>query len=153
MLERRKLGGMSMYSDGKDLDKYISAQSRDYACALAEIRSGRKRSHWMWYIFPQLQGLGFSSTAQYYGIRDLEQAKDYMAHPVLGPRLVEISEALLTLESSNPSAVMGYPDDLKLRSCMTLFELAAPNEPVFGRVLDKFYRGRRDDRTLALLGR
>ena len=142
-----------MYSDGKDLDKYISAQSRDYACALAEIRSGRKRSHWMWYIFPQLQGLGFSSTAQYYGIRDLEQAKDYMAHPVLGPRLVEISEALLTLESSNPSAVMGYPDDLKLRSCMTLFELAAPNEPVFGRVLDKFYKGRRDDRTLALLGR
>ncbi len=142
-----------MYSDRKDLDKYISAQSRDYACALAEIRSGRKRSHWMWYIFPQLQGLGFSSTAQYYGIRDLEQAKDYMDHPVLGPRLVEISEALLTLESSNPSAVMGYPDDLKLRSCMTLFELAAPNEPVFGRVLDKFYRGRRDDRTLTLLGR
>ncbi len=142
-----------MYYEDKELDKFVSAQARDYACALAEIKSGRKRSHWMWYIFPQLQGLGFSPTAQYYGIRDLEQAMDYMAHPVLGPRLVEISTALLGLESSNPSAVMGYPDDLKLCSCMTLFELAAPQEPVFGRVLEKFYGGRRDRMTLNLLGR
>ena len=142
-----------MYYEDKELDKFVSAQTRDYACALAEIKSGRKRSHWMWYIFPQLQGLGFSPTAQYYGIRDLEQAMDYMAHPVLGPRLVEISTALLGLESSNPSAVMGYPDDLKLCSCMTLFELAAPEEPVFGRVLEKFYGGRRDRMTLNLLGR
>lgn len=142
-----------MYYEDKELDKFVSAQARDYACALAEIKSGRKRSHWMWYIFPQLQGLGFSPTAQYYGIRDLEQAMDYMAHPVLGPRLVEISTALLGLESSNPSAVMGYPDDLKLCSCMTLFELAAPEEPVFGRVLEKFYGGRRDRMTLNLLGR
>ena len=142
-----------MYYEERELDKFVSAQARDYDVALAEIRSGRKRSHWMWYIFPQLQGLGFSPTAQYYGIRDLEQAKDYMAHPVLGPRLVEISEALLGLDSSNPSAVMGYPDDLKLCSCMTLFELAAPEEPVFGRVLEKFYGGRRDRMTLNLLGR
>ena len=142
-----------MFYEGKDLDKFVSAQARDYETALAEIRSGRKRSHWMWYIFPQLQGLGFSPTAHYYGIRDLEQAMDYMAHPVLGPRLVEISTALLGLESSNPSAVMGYPDDLKLCSCMTLFELAAPEEPVFGRVLEKFYGGRRDRMTLNLLGR
>ena len=142
-----------MYYEDKELDKFVSDQARDYACALAEIKSGRKRSHWMWYIFPQLQGLGFSPTAQYYGIRDLEQAMDYMAHPVLGPRLVEISTALLGLESSNPSAVMGYPDDLKLCSCMTLFELAAPQEPVFGRVLEKFYGGRRDRMTLNLLGR
>ena len=142
-----------MYYEDKELDKFVSAQARDYACALAEIKSGRKRSHWMWYIFPQLQGLGFSPTAQYYGIRDLEQAMDYMAHPVLGPRLVEISTALLGLESSNPSAVMGYPDDLKLCSCMTLFELAAPEQPVFGRVLEKFYGGRRDHLTLELLGR
>ncbi len=142
-----------MYSDGRDLDKFVSAQARDYACALEEIKNGLKRSHWMWYVFPQLQGLGFSQTAQYYGIRDLEQAMDYMAHPVLGPRLVEISRALLSLDSCSPSAVMGYPDDLKLCSCMTLFELAAPDEPVFGQVLEKFYRGRRDDRTLSLLGR
>ena len=142
-----------MYYEKKELDKFVSAQARDYDTALAEIRSGYKRSHWMWYIFPQLQGLGFSPTAQYYGIRDLEQAKDYMAHPVLGPRLVEISDALLSLPGSNPSAVMGYPDDLKLCSCMTLFELAAPDEPVFGRVLEKYYGGRRDRMTLNLLGR
>ena len=141
-----------MYYDERGLDKYVSAQARDYDDALREIRSGRKRSHWIWYIFPQLDGLGYSPTAQYYGIRDLEQAKDYMAHPVLGPRLVEISEALLALPSSDPGAVMGYPDDLKLCSCMTLFELAAPDQPVFGKVLDKFYGGRRDPLTLRLLG-
>ncbi|MCR5577418.1 MAG: DUF1810 domain-containing protein [Oscillospiraceae bacterium] len=141
-----------MYYEERGLDKYVRAQERDYADALREIKSGRKRSHWIWYIFPQMDGLGFSPTAQYYGIRDLEQAKDYMAHPVLGPRLVEISEALLELPSSDPGAVMGYPDDLKLCSSMTLFELAAPEEPVFGRVLDKFYGGRRDPLTLELLG-
>lgn len=141
-----------MYYDERGLDKYVSAQARDYDDALREIRSGRKRSHWIWYIFPQLDGLGYSPTAQYYGIRDLEQAKDYMAHPVLGPRLVEISEALLALPTSDPGAVMGYPDDLKLCSSMTLFELAAPEQPVFGKVLDKFYGGRRDPLTLRLLG-
>ena len=142
-----------MYYESKELDKFVSAQARDYATALDEIRRGRKRSHWMWYIFPQLQGLGFSSTAQYYGIRDLEQAKDYMEHPVLGPRLIEISEALLELTTSNPTAVMGYPDDLKLCSCMTLFEIAVPEEPVFGQVIDKFYGGHRDRLTLEILGR
>ena len=141
-----------MYYDERGLDKYVSAQARDYDDALREIRGGRKRSHWIWYIFPQLDGLGYSPTAQYYGIRDLEQAKDYMAHPLLGPRLVEISEALLALPSSDPGAVMGYPDDLKLCSSMTLFELAAPDQPVFGKVLDKFYGGRRDPLTLRLLG-
>ena len=133
------------------LERFVEAQARDYETALREIRSGRKRSHWMWYIFPQLRGLGFSSTAQFYGLRDLQEARDYMAHPLLGPRLIEISEALLTLETDNPGAVMGYPDDLKLCSCMTLFELAAPEQPVFARVLEKFYAGRRDQRTLALL--
>ena len=136
---------------GNGLERFVEAQSRDYETALREIRGGRKRSHWMWYIFPQLRGLGFSSTAQFYGIRDLQEARDYMAHPLLGPRLLEISEALLELETDNPSAVMGYPDDLKLCSCMTLFELAAPEQPVFARVLEKYYAGRRDQRTLALL--
>ena len=141
-----------MYSD-TGLARFVKAQEGDYARALREIQSGRKRSHWMWYIFPQLRGLGFSSTAQFYGIRDLEEAVAYMAHPVLGPRLVEISEALLALETNDPGRVLGYPDDLKLRSCMTLFELAAPEQPVFGRVLEKFYAGRRDPRTLELLGK
>ena len=141
-----------MYYDPAGLDKFVPAQERDYSTALREIQNGRKRSHWIWYIFPQLQGLGFSQTAQYYGIRDLEQARDYMAHPVLGARLVEISEALLALESSNPGAVMGYPDDLKLCSCMTLFELAAPDQPVFAKVIEKFYGGNRDRLTLELLG-
>ena len=134
-----------------DLDRFVKAQEYDYDTALREIRGGRKRSHWMWYIFPQLRGLGYSSTAQFYGIRDLQEARDYMAHPLLGPRLLEISEALLELETDNPSAVMGYPDDLKLCSCMTLFELAAPEQPVFARVLEKYYAGRRDQRTLTLL--
>jgi len=141
-----------VYSD-TGLARFVKAQEGDYARALREIQSGRKRSHWMWYIFPQLRGLGFSSTAQFYGIRDLEEARAYWTHPVLGPRLVEISEALLALETNDPSRVLGYPDDLKLRSCMTLFELAAPEQPVFGRVLEKFYAGRRDPRTLELLGK
>ena len=136
---------------GTGLERFVEAQARDYETALREIRGGRKRSHWMWYIFPQLRGLGFSSTAQFYGLRDLREARDYMAHPLLGPRLIEISEALLGLETDNPGAVMGYPDDLKLCSCMTLFELAAPEQPVFARVLEKYYAGRRDQRTLTLL--
>lgn len=141
-----------MYYDGSNLEKFVKAQCADYATALREIRSGRKRSHWIWYIFPQMQGLGMSHMANYYGIRDLEEAKDYMEHPVLGPRLIEISQALLELDSSDPGAVMGFPDDLKLCSSMTLFELAAPEEKVFSRVLDKFYNGRRDGNTLRILG-
>jgi len=140
-----------MYYSQEGLRRFLSAQERDYDRALEEIRGGRKRSHWMWYIFPQVQGLGFSSTAQYYGIKDLEEAKDYMEHPLLSARLVEISQALLTLPGNNATAVMGYPDDLKLCSCMTLFEQAKPEEPVFGAVLDKFYGGERDARTLAIL--
>ena len=136
---------------GNGLERFVEAQSRDYETALREIQGGRKRSHWMWYIFPQLRGLGYSSTAQFYGLRDLQEAREYMAHPLLGSRLVEISEVLLGLETDNPGAVMGYPDDLKLCSCMTLFELAAPEQPVFAKVLEKYYAGRRDQRTLALL--
>ena len=140
------------------LERFKEAHQRDYATALAEIRSGRKKSHWMWYIFPQLKGLGYSSTSQYYGIRDLDEAKAYLQHPVLGPRLVEISEALLTLDTDDAGAVMGYPDNLKLHSCMTLFELAAfdlsaPELYVFSRVLEKFFAGHQDRRTRELLGR
>lgn len=142
-----------MYYSPEELRKFVTAQESDYATALAEIRNGRKRSHWMWYIFPQIQGLGMSPTAQYYGIKDLEQAKDFLEHPYLGKNLIEISTALLKLDSSNPSAVMGYPDDLKLCSCMTLFECADPSIEVFGKVLDKFYKGHRDELTLNILNR
>ena len=134
-----------------DLNRFISAQERSYDAALREIKAGHKRTHWMWYIFPQIAGLGFSSTAQFYAISSMQEAKDYYAHPVLGKRLVEISEALLALGTSDAGAVMGYPDDLKLRSSMTLF-LAASGDAVFQRVLDKFYSGKPDSKTLSILG-
>lgn len=134
-----------------DLNRFISAQERSYDAALREIKAGRKRTHWMWYIFPQIAGLGFSSTAQFYAISSMQEAKDYYAHPVLGKRLVEISEALLALDTSDAGAVMGYPDDLKLRSSMTLF-LAASGDAVFQKVLDKFYSGKPDSKTLNILG-
>lgn len=133
------------------LDRFLIAQEHSYDTALREIRAGRKRSHWMWYIFPQIAGLGMSYTAQLYSIQDINEARDYIAHPVLGARLIEISRALLTLDSSDATAVMGYPDDLKLCSCMTLFKQVS-DDLVFGAVLDKFYGGRADTRTLAILG-
>lgn len=133
------------------LDRFLTAQERSYDAALSEIKNGRKRSHWMWYIFPQIAGLGMSSTAQYYSIADIEEAREYITHPVLGARLLEISRALLTLDSSDATAVMGYPDDLKLRSSMTLFAQIS-EDPVFNAVIDKFYGGRPDTRTLHILG-
>ena len=133
-----------------DLSRFHKAQKGTYETALAEIRAGRKRSHWIWYIFPQIQGLGYSSTAQYYALEDLNEAKAYLADPVLRERLLEISNALLALDSCDPSEVMGYPDDLKLRSSMTLFSLADPECTVFRDVLEKFYDGREDSRTIAL---
>lgn len=136
-----------------DLSRFLEAQNNSYDTALREIRAGRKRSHWMWYIFPQIRGLGYSAMAQHYAIRDLGEAREYLQHPLLGPRLIEISEALLALDQSDPRRVMGSPDDLKLRSCMTLFQCAAPDQPVFGKVLDKFYGGRPDERTLEILNR
>ena len=134
-----------------DLSRFIKAQQYDYDQALKEIRAGRKRSHWMWYIFPQIQGLGFSSTAQYYAIRDLDEAKEYLAHPVLGARLKEISSALLELEGLSASEIFGYPDDLKLRSSMTLFRLADLDCDIFEKVLEKYYDGKPDERTVSLV--
>ena len=136
---------------GYDLNRFRKAQDKDYDLALSEIKAGRKRSHWIWYIFPQLKGLGMSSLAEYYGLQDLDEAKAYLADPVLRERLIEISGALLALDSSDPVSVMGFPDDLKLRSCMTLFSEADPEETVFQKVLNKFYNGRKDERTIQLL--
>ncbi len=133
------------------LDRFTEAQARNYHDALTEIRSGRKRSHWMWYVFPQIQGLGFSETARFYALQDAREAAAYLAHPVLGPRLREISHALLGLDSTNARAIMGSPDDLKLRSCMTLFATLPGADPVFQQVLDRFYGGARDEQTLRIL--
>lgn len=139
--------------DMYDLNRFLEAQDRDYSDALAEIKAGHKRSHWIWYIFPQVKGLGFSSTSEFYGIDGLDEAKAYMENTVLSERLIEISEALLTLDSSNAGDVMGYPDDLKLRSSMTLFSEAAPEEAMFQKVLDKFFDGKKDEMTLEIIGR
>lgn len=135
------------------LERFIRAQETDYEQALEEIRAGRKRSHWIWYIFPQIRGLGRSHMSEYYGIQSLEEAVAYAGHPVLGARLREISQALLALDSSDPWEVMGPPDDMKLKSSMTLFGAAAPEEPVFQKVLDKFFGGRSDGATLKILER
>ena len=136
-----------------NLTRFKNAQEGVYSRALAEIRSGRKRSHWIWYIFPQIRGLGMSSTSQYYGIENLEEARAYLEDPVLGPRLLEISHALLELDTDSAGEVFGYPDDLKLRSCMTLFSCADENNRVFTDVLDKFYGGQPDRMTLEILDR
>ncbi len=140
-------------ADPWKLSRFVQAQTRTYLTALREIRGGRKLSHWMWFIFPQLQALGHSTTAKAYGIINLEEATAYLAHPTLGPRLIEISSALLSLPENDPRIVMGHPDWLKLRSCMTLFGEVAGAPPVFHQVLEKYYGGIPDERTLALLGR
>ena len=134
-----------------DLDRFVKAQKYDYETALQEIRAGRKRSHWIWYIFPQIAGLGRSSTAKYYAIQNLEEAKAYMQVDSLREHLLEISGVLLELEANDPLRVMGSPDDLKMHSSMTLFAIAAPEYDVFRKVLDKFYGGRMDQNTLRIL--
>ncbi len=134
-----------------DLQRFKDAQRRDYERALSEIRSGRKRTHWMWYVFPQLRGLGHSETAYQYGISGLEEARAYLNDPALGARLKEISEALMQLEDKDASCIFGWPDDLKLRSCMTLFSLVSEPDSVFHRVLDAYFDGERDERTLMIL--
>ncbi len=134
-----------------NLERFREAQKDDYETALEEIRSGMKLTHWIWYIFPQLKELGYSSTARYYGIDGRGEAEAYLKDDVLRGRLIEISEALLSLDSSDPEEVMGYPDNLKLRSCMTLFEYIAPGIDVFGKVLEKFYSGEKDEKTIELL--
>jgi uncharacterized protein (DUF1810 family) len=134
-----------------DLERFVSAQDGVYARALAEIRAGSKRSHWMWFIFPQLDGLGRSPAARRYGIRDLPEARAYLSHAVLGPRLIECSAAVAESDAPTATHIFGFPDDLKLRSSMTLFGHASPEEPVFKAVLAKYFEGVPDPRTEELL--
>ncbi len=139
--------------DDFDLQRFVVAQDHGetYQRALTELRRGRKQSHWMWYVFPQVSGLGTSTMAAKYGISSLAEATAYVAHPVLGPRLLACVSALIETGSRDPVQVMGAVDSLKLRSSMTLFERAAPDEPVFGQVLEGFFGGRRDQATLERL--
>ena len=132
------------------INRFIEAQKGDYEEALAEITAGEKQSHWIWYVFPQLKGLGMSWTSEYYGIADLAEAKSYLAHPVLGKRLREITRALLAHRLKSARDILGYPDDLKVCSCMTLFDMIEPNG-IFAEVLDVFYGGKRDEKTLAMV--
>jgi len=138
-------------ADRHDLDRFIQAQRNVYEQALAEIRTGRKRSHWMWYIFPQYAGLGSSAISQRYAIKSLEEAQAYLHHPVLGPRLVECADAALAIQDRSAVEVFGSPDDAKLRSSATLFAAVTPAGSVFSRLLDKYFAGERDDSTLQLL--
>ncbi len=138
--------------DPCDLGRFLRAQDEDFEQALSEIKSGKKRTHWMWYIFPQFDGLGFSSTSKHYAIKSLEEARAYLDHPVLGARLRECAEALVAVEGRSATEIFGCPDDLKLRSCATLFACISPRGSVFERLLEKYYDGRRDDKTLRLLG-
>lgn len=137
--------------DPHQLSRFVQAQEADYEKALSEIRSGRKRSHWMWYIFPQFDGLGFSSTSKRYSIKSIAEAKAYLAHPVLGPRLIVCAEAVLNVEGRSAHAIFDSPDDMKLRSCATLFASVSPKGSVFERLLDKYFPNGRDSETLRLL--
>lgn len=137
--------------DRFNLQRFVDAQQDVYAQVLKELKSGRKVSHWMWFIFPQVQGLGNSLTSKKYAIRSLEEARAYLKHPVLGPRLLKCCRAILSVQGRSASEIMGYPDDLKLKSSMTLFSLADDTHPEFRQVIDRHFQGQSDGRTLELL--
>lgn len=139
-----------MTADPHNLQRFVQAQENVYDQALAEIRAGRKRSHWMWFIFPQIAGLGFSPTSQHFAIRDRSEAEAYLAHPILGPRLTECCEALLALKTNSAPDVFGYPDDLKLKSSATLFAAVSPSGSAFEQLLKKFFDGEPDTKTIEL---
>ena len=134
-----------------DISRYIRAQKRTHAAALCELKRGYKSSHWSWWEIPQIIGLGMTSTSREYAIKDLNEAKDYLANEMLRTHLLELCDALLSLDTNDAEYVMGYPDDLKLRSCMTLFREADPECETFQEVLDKFFGGKPDEKTLRIL--
>jgi len=138
--------------DPYNLNRFVEAQERDYARAVSELRHGRKRSHWMWYVFPQFEGLGFSATSRWYSIKSMAEARAYLSHPVLGPRLAECVDTVLKVEGQTALQILGSPDDLKLRSCATLFACVSPPGSLFHQLLEKYFQGQWDARTLELLG-
>ncbi|RPI08359.1 MAG: DUF1810 domain-containing protein [Zetaproteobacteria bacterium] len=138
--------------DPYNLTRFVRAQEGVYAQALSEIQSGTKRTHWMWYIFPQIDGLAFSATSKHFAIGGIGEARAYLAHPILGPRLLECAEAVIRVEGRSAMEIFGSPDDLKLRSCATLFACVSPRDSAFERLLRKYCPSGRDDKTLQLLG-
>jgi uncharacterized protein (DUF1810 family) len=140
-------------TDNNGLMRFLEAQNQVYLKALSEIKEGKKNSHWMWYIFPQIKGLGSSETAKQYGIKDLNEATAYLQHPVLGKHLIEISEEVLNLSEKTATQIFGTPDDLKLRSCMTLFANVKNTNLVFQKIIVKYFNGLPDELTLELLNR
>ncbi len=146
-----KAGDTTGRDDPFNLSRFVSAQARIYDDVLAELRSGQKRTHWMWFIFPQIEGLGYSATSMHYAIKSEAEARQYLKHSVLGRRLLECAETVLNVEGRSASDIFGYPDDLKLRSSMTLFAYVTDPGSVFARVLDKYFQGKRDAMTLDLL--
>lgn len=134
-----------------NLSRFLDAQNQTYLKALSEIKNGRKETHWMWYIFPQMKGLGQSETAKFYGITDLKEGEDFLNHPVLGKHLIEISEAVLNLEGKTAMQIFGSPDNIKLKSSMTLFSYIKNSNLIFSKVLDKYFEGKSDELTLELL--
>jgi len=137
--------------DRFDLNRFMSAQAGVYFTALAELKAGKKRSHWMWFIFPQLSGLGSSTMAMDYAIKSLDEAQEYLLHPILGVRLRECTETVLAIDDRAASEIFGYPDDLKFKSSMTLFEAVAGQDSIFSAALGRYFNGERDSRTLELL--
>jgi uncharacterized protein (DUF1810 family) len=137
-------------TDQNSLKRFIEAQKSDYELALQQVRQGKKTGHWMWYIFPQIRGLGHSETSVYFAIRDMDEAREYFTHPVLGARLVEISNEILKLNIDDPVAIFGSVDSLKLKSSMTLFSLVEKASPVFQLILDKYFNGKRDINTIRI---
>jgi uncharacterized protein (DUF1810 family) len=135
----------------KDLTRFMEAQERDYQTAFAEVKKGKKRSHWMWYIFPQIEGLGISEISQFYAIKDIQEAESYLKHPVLGSRLIRICKELLKQDVSDANLIFGSPDDMKLKSCMTLFASLENTDEVFQEVLNKYFKGDKDDKTLSII--
>jgi len=135
----------------KELIRFLEAQNQMYLTALSEVKKGNKKSHWMWFIFPQLKGLGTSETARYFGLNGISESTEYLKHPVLGRHLVEISQALLALEGKTANQIFGTPDDLKLRSCMTLFAAVEKTDPVFGLVLEQYFEGKPDEVTMEII--
>jgi uncharacterized protein (DUF1810 family) len=140
-----------MTREAFDLERFVAAQESTYPAALAELRVGAKRTHWMWFVFPQIAGLGHSGMAQRFAISGLEEARAYVAHPTLGRRLVECAKALTDLDTTDPERVFGPVDAMKLRSSMTLFAHADPDQPVFREVLDHWFDGTEDDATTSRL--
>lgn len=134
-----------------NLERFIAAQKAVYQTALQELKEGMKKGHWMWYIFPQIQGLGFTEMSKFYAIKDMQEASAYLAHRVLGPRLILAANTLLGLEVKNAHKIFGSPDDVKLRSSMTLFSLVPGADPVFEAVLQKYFEGLKDNKTLKIL--